>query len=57
MSEKVMCILCEKTIEDNKPIIERINGIEYIFDKEECALTFNKLKSVYGNDFCLIFAK
>jgi hypothetical protein len=36
-------------------IVETINGREYSFDKEECALTFKKLKSVYGSDFCINF--
>lgn len=49
-----MCILCGKPIKGS-PIIERINGKEYAFDKEKCALTLKKLKSVYGSDFCVNF--
>ena len=45
-----MCILCGRTI-SGKGITEKINGIEYVFDKKECVLTFKKLKSVYGEDF------
>ena len=47
-----MCILCGKPF-SGKGIIEKINGMEYVFDKEECALTFKKLKSVYGDEFCV----
>lgn len=50
-----MCILCGRPIK-GVPIIERIDGIKYAFDREECVLTFKKLKSVYGNDFCSNFA-
>jgi YHS domain-containing protein len=51
---KDMCILCGKPIIGN-PILATINGKEYFFDREECALTFKKLKSVYGSDFCVNF--
>lgn len=46
------CILCGRPI-SGKGITEKINGIEYVFDKEECALMFKKLKSVYGEEFCV----
>lgn len=51
---KNMCILCGKPIR-GAPIVATINGKEYFFDREECALTFKKLKSVYGSDFCVNF--
>jgi hypothetical protein len=47
--------MCGKPVQGSKQIVERINGIEYIFDKEECVLMFKKLKSVYGSDFCVNF--
>ena len=36
-----------------REIIEKIDGKDYFFDRDECAVTFKKLKSVYGSDFCI----
>ena len=52
LTKSSMCILCGRPI-SGKGIIEKINGMEYVFDREECALTFKKLKSVYGDEFCI----
>jgi len=52
IADKEMCILCGKPI-TGKGIVEKINGREYLFDREECVITFKKLKSVYGEDFCV----
>jgi YHS domain-containing protein len=49
-----MCILCGRPIE-GIPIIEKIDGKRYVFGREKCALTFKKLESVYGSDFCANF--
>jgi YHS domain-containing protein len=51
---KDMCILCGKPI-TGSAIVATISAREYFFDKEECATTFKKLKSVYGSDFCVNF--
>jgi hypothetical protein len=40
-----------------KALAETIDGKQYIFDKGECSLTFKKLKSAYGEDFCSIFTE
>jgi hypothetical protein len=45
--------MCGKAVQGGKQIVERIDGIEYVFDKDECALMFKKFKSVYGTDFCM----
>jgi hypothetical protein len=50
-----VCILCGRPIK-GAPIIERIDGKEYAFDREGCALTLKKLKSVYGTEFCVNFS-
>ena len=50
-----MCIMCGKPSEVGREIIEKIDGMEYIFDRTECVLTFKKLRSVYGSDFCVNF--
>jgi hypothetical protein len=51
---KDVCALCGKPVESGGGILQEINGFAYTFDKEECALTLKKLKSVYGADFCVI---
>jgi hypothetical protein len=47
--------MCGKPAQPDTQVIERIDGIDYTFDKDECAVMFKKLKSVYGTDFCLNF--
>jgi hypothetical protein len=49
-----VCALCGKPVRSSGGITQEINGVAYTFDKEECALTLKKLKSVYGADFCVI---
>jgi hypothetical protein len=44
------CVLCGKPLEKGG-ITEEIGGVQYVFDREECALLLRKFKSVYGNDF------
>jgi len=61
---KDVCALCGKPVGSGGGgggrggggggITQEINGVAYTFDKEECALTLKKLKSVYGADFCVI---
>jgi YHS domain-containing protein len=45
------CALCGKTIEKKKPIQEKIDGNEYLFNSEECMSTFKKLANLYGDEF------
>ena len=52
---RIMCIMCGKPATAGGEITEVIEGREYVFDKDECAVMFKKLKSVYGNDFCVSF--
>jgi hypothetical protein len=54
---KDVCALCGKPVGSGGGgggITQEINRVAYTFDKEECALTLKKLKSVYGADFCVI---
>lgn len=52
---KDVCALCGKPVgSGGGGITQEINGVAYTFDKEKCALTLKKLKSVYGADFCVI---
>jgi hypothetical protein len=51
---KDVCALCGKPVGSGGGITQEINGFAYTFDKEECALTLKKLKSVYGADFWVI---
>jgi len=44
------CEMCSKPIEGT-PFIELIDEKQHNFDCKECALTYRKLKSVYGDDF------
>jgi hypothetical protein len=44
------CITCEKPI-IGEPHVEEFNGKKYNFDSQECARTYRKLKSVYGEYF------
>lgn len=42
--------MCGKPIRDER-ITERRNDTLYVFDKEQCVLTFKKLESIYGAGF------
>jgi len=44
------CTLCSAPIR-SKPIIEKIDGKEHIFDSEECVQTYKRLKQIYGDYF------
>ncbi len=48
-----ICAMCGKTISIQKKqiLVEKIDGTDYSFDSEYCALTFKKFKSLYGSDF------
>lgn len=47
---ELRCIMCSKLIEW-EPHVEIIKGKKYNFDSVECANTYKKLKSLYGEDF------
>jgi hypothetical protein len=47
------CAVCGDVITDI-PINARIEGKEYVFDREECMLLLQKLLKVYGNNFKFI---
>jgi KaiC/GvpD/RAD55 family RecA-like ATPase len=47
---ELRCVMCSKLI-DWKPYIEEVGGKKLSFDSEECAKTYKKLKSLYGEDF------
>jgi len=50
-SEKELrCVMCSRLIEC-EPHAEVIDGKEYNFDSTECANTYKKLKSLYGQSF------
>lgn len=53
LSDSTMCIMCGKADQASNGIVELIDGVEYLFDKKECATMFKKLKSVYGAEFCV----
>ncbi len=47
---QVNCEMCSKHIE-GQPYVELIGEKTHIFDCKECAQTFKKFRSVYGEDF------
>jgi KaiC/GvpD/RAD55 family RecA-like ATPase len=47
---ELRCMMCSKLIEW-EPHVEVIGGKEYTFDSAECANTYKKLKSLYGEYF------
>jgi len=47
---ELRCAMCSKLI-DWKPYVEKVGGKKFNFDSEECAKTYKKLKSLYGEDF------
>jgi predicted transcriptional regulator len=49
-STEVLCTLCSSPIR-SESIIETINGKEYLFDTQECVLTYKRLKQIYGERF------
>lgn len=44
------CMMCSRLIQ-GEPILEVVAGKKYSFDSADCAKTYNKLKSVYGENF------
>jgi hypothetical protein len=42
--------MCAKQIE-GEPLVELLGGKQHNFDSKECAQTFKKLKSLYGENF------
>ena len=44
------CVMCSKLIKGD-PQVEIVKGKKLSFDSEECAKTYRKLKSLYGEDF------
>jgi KaiC/GvpD/RAD55 family RecA-like ATPase len=47
---ELRCVMCSKLIDWN-PYVEEVGGTKFSFDSEECAKTYKKLKSLYGEDF------
>jgi hypothetical protein len=45
-----VCAMCSKQIQGS-PIVETFDNKNYNFDSLECAKTFNKFRSVYGQNF------
>jgi hypothetical protein len=50
------CVLCGKPLVRGNKIAEEINGTVYLFDSPDCVVLLRKLVSVYGPEFCQIFA-
>jgi len=46
----IRCVMCSKLIEC-EPQVEIVEGKKFSFDSAECARTYRKLKSLYGEDF------
>lgn len=46
----IQCTLCSSPIR-SEPIIETIDGKEYVFDTQKCVLTFRRLRQIYGERF------
>ena len=49
-SSELRCVMCSRPIEW-APHVEVIDGREYSFDSVECANTYKKLRSLYGESF------
>ena len=47
---QLRCTLCSKPI-TWEPITKKIDGKELFFDTQDCLNTYEKFKSIYGNDF------
>jgi KaiC/GvpD/RAD55 family RecA-like ATPase len=47
---ELRCVMCSRLIEW-EPHIEVIEGKEYTFDSSDCAITYRKFKSLYGEYF------
>ncbi len=49
-SSELRCVMCSRQI-DWEPLVEVIGGKDYLFDSTECANTYKRLKSLYGESF------
>jgi len=49
-ASELKCVACSKTIK-GQPHVEVLNGKAYNFDCPECARTYRKLRSIYGESF------
>lgn len=49
-NDGLKCLMCSKPI-DGEPHTEVCGGKTYIFDSPECAKTYRKFKSIYGENF------
>lgn len=49
-SSELRCVMCSRQI-DWEPLVEVIDGKEYNFDSTECASTYKRLRSLYGESF------
>ncbi len=47
--DQVKCVMCGKTILENKVLYETIEDGKYAFDSQDCILFFKKFKSLYGD--------
>jgi hypothetical protein len=46
--------MCGKEISpQTQTLVEKIDGMNYGFDNEYCALVFKRFKILYGSDFSL----
>jgi YHS domain-containing protein len=45
------CTMCGRDVERDREWVEQIDGLDYMFDSQECALIFKKFRSVYGKEF------
>jgi KaiC/GvpD/RAD55 family RecA-like ATPase len=48
--DQLRCEMCSALIEWD-PHVEMISGKQHVFDKPDCALTYKKLKDIYGESF------
>ena len=54
IDKRITCTVCSKEIK-GQPIVETINNRVFNFDCTECAHTFKKFKSLYGENFVNYF--
>jgi len=47
--DQVKCVMCGKTILENKVLYETVDDGKYTFDSQDCILFFKKFKSLYGD--------
>jgi hypothetical protein len=49
--DQITCTMCGKAVAHNSTLVERVDGLDYTFDSQECALIFKKFRGVYGKEF------